>query len=193
VTASAPGYSFLRDSLARWDVAIAPSELHGNICGVICGGGAAAARRWVAEFVVEQAEHDARRAGALRELLGAVVDATSGDLGGGQLGFEPLLPDEDAALDEQVHALAAYCHGFLSGLALGGATSEPAGDLAEILVDFAQISRAGANDEERENRDSADFALAQLKEYVRVGVQLAFEELGGRLPAPTDSGNTTTH
>ena len=99
-----------------------------------------------------------------------------------------LLKPEDRA------ALAAYCHGFLAGLALGGATNEPpAGELAEILADFAEISRAGADDEERANRDAADFALAELKEYVRVGVQLAFEELRGRRAVAASAGSRAAH
>lgn len=195
MNANGPDYTDLRDALARWDVAIAPSELHGNICGVMCGGGSVAAERWVGELANEHAEQHAPHADELREMLGAVVTSTSRELGGGDFGFEPLLPDDDAALDEQVQALAGYCHGFLSGLALGGGTSQPAsGDLAEILVDFVEISRAGANDEEEADRDAADFALAELKEYVRVGVQLVFEELRGRRSRPdAPDANGTAH
>ena len=193
MNADDPDYADLRDSLARWDVAIAPSELHGHVCGLMCGGGDEAAERWVGELVNEHAEHDPQNAPEMRVKLAAVVAATSRELGGADFGFAPLLPDDDAALDEQVQALTAYCHGFLTGLAFGGGTSRPAsGEISEILVDFAEISRAGADEEEQADRDTADFALAELKEYVRVSVQLVFEELRGRRPTAVD-GSGATH
>lgn len=189
-----PDYAELRDSFARWDVAIAPAELHGNICGVLCGAGDDAAQKWVGDIAAEHAHFDPDNARALSDLLQAVVAATGRELAAANMDFEPLLPDDDADLDEQASALAAYCHGFLAGLALGGATTEPpAGELAEILVDFAEISRAGPDDEERADRDAAGFALAELKEYVRVGVQLAFEQLRGRRAVATSAGSRTAH
>ena len=57
------------------------------------------------------------------------------------------------------------------------------GELAEILADFGEISRAGVTAEDGENSDQAEFALAELTEYVRVSVQIVYEELGGNLPA----------
>lgn len=192
MSANVSDYADFRDSFARWDLAIAPAELHGNLCGVMCGGGDEAADRWVGEIVSEHAEHDPQNAEQLRDALRSLVAATSRDLGGAQLAFEPLLPDDDAALDEQVDALAAYCHGFLAGLALGGATQQQASaDVAEVLVDFAEISRACADEDALADRDTADFALAQIKEYVRVGVQLTFEELRGRHEAAADRSDVT--
>jgi uncharacterized protein YgfB (UPF0149 family) len=57
-------------------------------------------------------------------------------------------------------------------------SSSEVGALAEILRDFAQISRAGLSEEEAEGHGQPDFALAEIREFVRVSVQLAFEELG---------------
>ena len=42
-----------------------------------------------------------------------------------------------------------------------------------------------------QNETEADFALAELIEYVRVSVQIVFEELGAQLIP--DSGLTTIH
>jgi uncharacterized protein YgfB (UPF0149 family) len=49
--------------------------------------------------------------------------------------------------------------------------------LDEILRDFGEISRAGLTEEEAEGRDAADFALAEVHEYVRISVQLVYEQL----------------
>jgi uncharacterized protein YgfB (UPF0149 family) len=54
----------------------------------------------------------------------------------------------------------------------------------ELVNDLAEIARAGmaAEDDEAD----ADFAYAELVEFVRAGVQLVFEELAGfRAGAPS--------
>jgi uncharacterized protein YgfB (UPF0149 family) len=85
-----------------------------------------------------------------------------------------------------------WCHGFLSGFGAGapdlaarrahrrkeGGSAES--EIAEILADFAQISRAGIDEEDAADRDRADFALAELKEYARVSAQIVFEDLAAR-------------
>lgn len=111
-------------------------------------------------------------------------------LAGQDLVFEALLPDDDAPLEEQAQALALWCHGFLGGM---GATAPGIGRdrggedtaIGEILGDFAEISRAGLSDEEAAGRDQPDFALAEIHEYVRVSVQIVFEELGPQRAAVT--------
>jgi uncharacterized protein YgfB (UPF0149 family) len=56
--------------------------------------------------------------------------------------------------------------------------------LAEILRDFAEISRAGLSEEEAAGEQQADFALAEIHEYVRVSAAIVFAELAA-LRAPT--------
>jgi hypothetical protein len=88
-----------------------------------------------------------------------------------------------------VQALALWCQGFLSGI---GTTSPTAvrqsaeGDaLGEILRDFAEISRAGLSEDEAAGHGRPDFALAEIHEYVRVSVQIVFEELAAARAAAT--------
>jgi uncharacterized protein YgfB (UPF0149 family) len=52
-----------------------------------------------------------------------------------------------------------------------------------VLSDFAQISRAGLSAEDAADENQTDFALAEIKEYVRVSVQLVFEDLAPRRAA----------
>mgnify|MGYP003344636055 FL=1 len=54
------------------------------------------------------------------------------------------------------------------------------------LGDFSEISRAALSEDEAEGRDQPDFALAELREYVRAGVQMVFEELAPRREAVRD-------
>jgi uncharacterized protein YgfB (UPF0149 family) len=169
----------LRDSLTAAGAVVALAELHGGVCGALCAGGAGAARRWLSALFddVELAAPPAALADDLEELVGTSVRM----LDDGELTFEPLLPSDDAPLAEQVEALAAWCQGFLGGVGTtANALPRRAAEsdaLGEILRDFAEISRAGLSDEEAAGENQPDFALAEIHEYVRVSVQIVFEEL----------------
>jgi uncharacterized protein YgfB (UPF0149 family) len=195
-------YDALHDSLAHAGVVLALPELHGAICGALCAGGTEAARRWLEQAVADdEAGMETSSLAPVRDSLRELVDASLRELEGDSLAFEPLLPNDDAPLAEQVQALAAWCQGFLAALgeaapdiAGGGPRAErsPASEarpeaerdsqdaranVAEIIADFAEISRAGLTDDDASDRDQADFALAELKEYARMSAQIVFEEL----------------
>jgi uncharacterized protein YgfB (UPF0149 family) len=195
-------YDALRARLSDSGASLALPELHGGVSGALCAGGPAAAERWVDGFFTD---HDAASSttglATVRELVGATWQA----LVGGELAFEPLLPDEDEPLEDQVQALALWCHGFMSGLGASApdlmirppragrkrpaapsgpeAGADGSADVAEILADFAEISRAGLDEEDDADRDTADFALAELKEYARVSTQIVFDSLAQRRAA----------
>lgn len=184
-------YETLSEALADAGVVVSLAELHGGLCGVMCAGGFAAADRWLDHSLGESRARAERAAGdALRELE---HDAWR-MLSDAEMAFEPLLPAEDQQLNPQVRALAQWCHGFLSGLGFGGVSlSEEAGQdadaahaLKEITRDFAEISRAGVGEEDEADPEQAGFALAELKEYVRVSVQLVFEHLESWRPGETE-------
>jgi uncharacterized protein len=172
-------YDRLRESLAAAGAVIAIAELHGGVCGALCAGGSAAAKRWLAESL-DDVELDASP-GAVAGDLDELIGTSSKMLDEGELKFELLLPSDDAPLAEQVEALAAWCQGFLSGVGSAGPAAASSGAegnaLGEILRDFAEISRAGLSDDEAAGHDQPDFALAEIQEYVRVSVQIVFEEL----------------
>ena len=198
-------YDALHDSLVHAGVVLALPELHGAICGALCAGGPDAALRWLEQAFADDQAGDADSSSLMpvRDSLRELVEASLQTLEGDSLAFEPLLPNDDAPLPEQVQALAAWCQGFLAALGesapeiAGGGRSRasaapPAADrgsqaaqahLAEILADFAEISRAGLTDDDAADRDQADFALAELKEYTRMSAQIVFEELRPRRDA----------
>jgi hypothetical protein len=184
-SASFLDYDRLRDSLADSGAVVALAELHGGICGALCAGGAATAQRWLAQCLAD--DLPAATTAAIADDLEELIAASERMLADDELKFEPLLPDDDAPLDEQVQALALWCQGFLGGvgaaaprLAQPGAASEA---LAEILRDFAEISRAGLSEDEAAGENQPDFALAEIHEYVRVSVAVVFEELGAERAA----------
>ena len=100
------------------------------------------------------------------------------------LGFGPLLPDDGEGLELRTRALGQWVDGFLGGLGhtprLGGLKPSP--QAAEILRDFAEIARIEVEPEANEDNEQA---LAEINEYVRVGVMLLADEL-----APTQPRNS---
>lgn len=183
-------YDALRESLSGSGTLVALAELHGGLCGALCAGGPSAAERWLDGFL---ADSDAADVAGTRAVGVELERAAWSALADAELAFEPLLPSEDTPLEEQVQALALWCGGFLNGIGasapdLVGRNSKPteaaaaivSAEVAEILGDFAQMCCAGVDDEDTADRTQADFALAELKEYVRVSVQIVFEQFADR-------------
>jgi len=173
-------------------------EFHGGMCGLLCALGPGAVDRWLHESGIEIRTEIDDREQMLETLYAAEADiwralnATSFD-------FNLVLPGDEVELDERVAAIAAWCHGFITGIGLGGRddlrSDDPeASQLEEILADFAEISRAALTDDDAGDADRAGFDLAAVTEHVRVGVQLAFDEL--QQPYAAEFGQTdfaTTH
>jgi uncharacterized protein YgfB (UPF0149 family) len=168
----------LRSAGAAWEAA----EAHGAFCGRACLGGAAAIRAWTGGILEEGDSADVlhrERAGKLEALAANSLLA----LEAGDMGFQLLLPGDDESLQTRTAALADWCHGFMQGLVIaGGADQGPQADalesevVVEILGDLNEITRAGAG-EQTDNETEA--ALEELVEYVRVSVQLIYDETAG--------------
>jgi len=189
-------YAVVQMTLKRARVSIDVSELHGGMCGLLCAGDSAAVASWVEDCLGESSLDGALD--AARDQLLELELQSWGALTAPDLEFYPLLPDDDSVLQEQVSALGLWCHGFLLGLGLGGVSLDKAksddtevGELAEIIHDFSEISRVGVSEGEFDNNDDPGFVLIELVEYVRVSVQIVFEELEeGRIALPVQ---TTVH
>jgi uncharacterized protein YgfB (UPF0149 family) len=173
-------YRDLAELLNRTGSPLPPSELHGGLCGVICASGREAAAEWLVGLV-DDCAGDAQTLTDLARQLELLGQEAWGALSGLALEFEPLLPDDQAAIDQRAHALGLWCHGFLAGLVVGGVDLEAGSDglspeFRELVRDFMQISQAGLGAEDGETEEN-DQAFVELVEFVRVGVQFAFEEL----------------
>jgi uncharacterized protein YgfB (UPF0149 family) len=101
------------------------AEFHGGLCGVLCVGGPDAVAAWLGRCTAELQEISAR-------LESASWEALTGD----EMGFTPLLPNDDTALPERVRALASWCAGFVSGLGQGGAGFEGALGANDEVTEF---------------------------------------------------------
>jgi len=106
-----------------------------------------------------------------------VYAATVAALSGRDMEFDLLIPGDDQPIEERARALTSWCTGFLYGLGSNGAADpqQLPGDLGEIVRDLSEITHAGVD--ATDSLEASESALEELVEFVRVGVQLVFDEL----------------
>jgi len=92
-----------------------------------------------------------------------------------ELGFEPLLPEDDRPLAERAEAMVDWCRGFLGGFGLAGtpAHAQLSDEAQEILRDFGNIAGSSFD---FGNEDEDEDALIEVQEFVRVGAMLLHTE-----------------
>lgn len=160
-----------------------PAEAHGTLVGALCAARAYRFEDWLAEILPEGAAQ-----GSTGLLLQGIFAETRAALSGTEMQFELLLPDEDESIAVRAEALTLWCNGFVYGLGTSGAPDPERlpGDAGEIVRDFAQIMRASVDEDT--GLEANESALAELVEFVRVGVQVIFEELSGARPSTAPLG-----
>ena len=165
----------LQAALSRADISVEAAEAHGLLCGGLCTREGYGAGEWLADLAADRGGPPPAADPALRRLPGQVLAAFCS----AEFECEPLLPGDDAPLEDRVAALAAWCGGFLYGI--GSGSPDPgtvrSGEVAEYLRDLADIARAEL--EPGRSAESGEGDLFELVEFVRAGAQLAFDELAG--------------
>jgi uncharacterized protein YgfB (UPF0149 family) len=160
------------------------AEAHGTLAGALCTASTYRFEDWLQEILPE-----GRAQPLSTTALRALYFLTSETLAGADMAFEPLLPEDGQPLSERTAALSQWCVGFLYGLGSGAIPDigKLPGEIGEVVRDMDEITRvgvdAGDGDEQNEN------AYAELVEFVRVGVQLVFEELEALRDQPPDDAS----
>lgn len=167
-------YTDLSNALAQAGVTTTAAEAHGIITAALC---APSTPDWQRLLL----GNDRQGAAALNPHLSALYEQTGEQLLGIEFEFAPLLPTGEP-LAAQVDALGEWCRGFLLGLDASGvdARSLP-GEAGEFVADAAQIAEAEMDTEGDAEEQEREFA--EIVEYLRVGVQLVYEEFHG-VPRP---------
>ncbi len=176
ISPSLPDYHEIERVLREAGVTTSAAEAHGIITGVLCAPNGQAVS-WQNLILGRQEQPVAVLSAELVQILTVLYQQTHARLYSVDYEFEPLLPGDDHSFQQQIDGLADWCRGYLFGLLSGGVkdVSELSGDASEIVADIFRISEAEA---EEAGVDEADArAFAELVEYIRVGVQLVFEEL----------------
>jgi uncharacterized protein YgfB (UPF0149 family) len=188
---SEPDFAVINAALRSSGLLGEPAELHGEFCGLVCIMGPDAGPAWVASVLADSdtaagdihaGEIHAREIHTreIQKTLESLAVTTWNALDSGDMELILLLPDDAEQLESRAESLGFWCQGFMHGL---GAGSEPDTDspllaegiIREIITDFSEITRAAFTTDETEAE--AEAAYLELVEFVRVSVQLAFEEL----------------
>jgi uncharacterized protein YgfB (UPF0149 family) len=175
-------FNEVQEDLESLHLHYAAAEAHGLLCGLLTAHGDHSEHAWFSEL----AERSARPREALfevdslerlaRETRGLLLD--KGDL------FMPLLPDEEAPLEERARAVRDWCIGFLFGLGLNQEAQDAtlSSEAQEALRDFSEIARMDVDALEEEfgegqDADESDQQLSDIVEYVRVAAAMIVDEL----------------
>ena len=169
----------LTDERALADAA----EAHGTLAGCLCAALGYRFEDWLLEILPEGRAQPIAAA-ALRELY----SETASSLRAPDMEFDLLLPEDAQSIDARAAALAQWGQGFLYGLGSGAAQDAASlpGDVGEIVRDLTEISRVGVDIAQTE--ESNESAYAELVEFVRVSVQVVFEELEPMRGQPSSPG-----
>ncbi|MGQ0587588.1 MAG: UPF0149 family protein [Gammaproteobacteria bacterium] len=172
-------YDELAEALSRLGFTQDAAEYHGALCGALCV-------KEPVEIDLLKLLEGAKGAGdaaAAAQALTRLRSESANAFSDAELGFEPLLPDDEEELQKRVQALSAWCEGFLYGLASGKPLSmkSVSPEMKEIVSDFTEFTKAGVGDDE--DTELEENAYAELVEYVRVGAQLIYLELHERAPS----------
>ena len=168
-------FDIVNDALESASAEYGAAEAHGMLCGILCAEGHQAGTRWLNELLPQPDSAGE----AQREVLGQVFTDTLTALEDGQMEFMPLLPDDSESLGSRALGLGQWGNGLLYGLGvsgLGDLRDRLPENVQEIMRDFEQIAQATGEEGDPEEEEAA---FAEVFEYMRVGVQLIYEELVG--------------
>jgi uncharacterized protein YgfB (UPF0149 family) len=142
-----------------------PYELHGGLCGWLAGGGDNVID-WPARVLADPT----LPAPAPDSPLDDLRTATAAQLEDRGFGFDLLLPDAAAGVEERAQALFDWCRSFLGGFGLAAVgEASLSDDGAEALADLGRLAQANP---ELGQDDEDEDALAEIEEFVRVAVLL---------------------
>ena len=174
-----PDHAHIQRLLAAERSLADASEAHGTLAGGLCAASGYRYEDWLHEILPEGlASPDTEP--QLRELYTVTAVA----LLQRDHEFQLLLPEDAQPIDARTAALAEWCQGFLYGLG-AGSIRDPLGlpgDAGEIVRDMVEISRVGVDAGEGEETNESSYT--ELVEFVRVGVQLLFEDLAAARSRP---------
>jgi uncharacterized protein YgfB (UPF0149 family) len=167
-------YLQLKEALSKLDAQISAAETHGLLVGLLCLS-PAMQESVLREILIENL--DCRQPTKTEwKIFTKLCTEISTDLIKKSFMFKPLLPDDDAALEERLAALGNWCRGYLSGLGLVGISGEDLKNVVvrELISDLSQIAHVDMTTDES---DEDEHNYTELVEYVRIAVQNVQAEL----------------
>ena len=193
----------IKADLIKLGSELSPSEVHGTLCGVLCGKSNITVHEWLSLTLLRSSEDASQPVMSRDLLLEAVTESfkrfflvTITELSDNNLKFYPLLP-EDGSEAVRLEAIAQWAQGFLMGLSIAGikSFSEYPEEVTEFIEAIASISTAGEYDLAGDESDEE--AIIEFIEFIRMGVLFMNEEMNPiRVPVDVPdslSSNNNVH
>ena len=161
-------------------ISIDVSKYHGKICACLCFD-TLEAETLLAEAFNADISSLSSETKKLKNILLDLIAETLEKLSDAEMTFYPLLSPDSKSLTNRTLSLSSWCQGFIDGFGFAIAQETISINIAEqdiiveIIEDFSQISKLTSASVMNEGGE--ELAYMEVVEYVRVGVQLIFEEL----------------
>ncbi|WP_018691644.1 UPF0149 family protein [Algicola sagamiensis] len=171
----------LLKQLERNKIEAEPSEVHGLLTGMLCGGVKINSEEWLGAMsdMINDGQAFSKEGNSL---LFSVFHTSLQSLQDKELTFEPILPRDDETISERIEHLILWVQSFLVGFGLNMTDlSTVSDDVREVVEDFAELTRL---DTELEPSTESEDAYHEVVEYIRISTLLCFSELGQRVISP---------
>ncbi len=175
ITTDLPDYDEANAAMEAAGFESSAAEVHGTICGVLASP-EAEKTDWLAAIMGADKGAAESLPKPVSEQLLALFQGPRKALKDEKFSFALFIPEADNnSIATRTDALAAWCRGFLLGLSAGGlkefaSLPDTIREALEDLLDIAEVVAEEGEDEQQEK------ALAELEEYVRVVVQLIYDD-----------------
>ncbi len=181
-----PEFSEVDDALSSGGSMVRAAECHGVLCGILCASGSADMQGWVRHLFESRDEKLDISANALK-VLHDVHQGTLAEINDEEFQFSLLLPHDDCAIEERIAAVSEWCSGLSLGLVMGGLQDKMLSndEVQEFIQDVQYIAEACFRTDS-DSEEHTEQSLAEIEEYLRVGVILLNDELQpSSAPSPT--------
>ncbi len=154
-----------------------PSELHGLLCGKLCGGASLSTDQWLTA-AWDLLEITGQPNAEIEQPVITMYTVTKEQLSSGDYDLQPFLPDDDSDMEQRTQALSQWCHGFLTGFGSAGIdpNAEFSSDQADSLRDLAAIVQVTIDDDIDRDEDEQEADFLELVEYVRIVAMNFYED-----------------
>ncbi len=170
-------YHELDHQLRHHGIGVGIAEIHGMACGLLCLGRSKFSVNDWRTLIGNSAD-----AKDIQRVLEGIFELGLRSLSSENFDFSPMLPDDETPAYDRIEAVADWCSGFVQ------AFREPVqkldSDSTEALDDIRNISEMAPDDEDEETRLRS---LFEIEQYLRVAVQLIFDNAHSHLESTEDT------
>jgi len=171
-------YDSVSNKLSQQGVIVDAAEVHGIMCGMLCGGMLLTDPKWL-EALSETINQGDGFSDPAQHLLNTLFNQTCQQLLEPEFALSLMLPDDQAPINDRGAALINWVQGFMLGFGLHQQDlMQCSDDVKEALEDFSDISRM---EEPMDADEESEKALFEVEEYVKISAILCFSELGQSL------------